>query len=210
MKHSWPVKCGCGQAINLEAAGTKDFPSVQCPKCGNTIVPIADALVHKRIFNRGYMELQDGDFTLAIVFAAMAVECYVAYLYLKWKGIDHGLSGQSVSSAEEDSWADDLRKWNSVGARFDKVCDLLTNQTFDSFLASTVEVAQKYPAMQAVPSAKQWFQDELFAKRNLVVHRGAIDFQQQEASACVEIARTLLGVFEKMDGVRYRKTFGSS
>src|ERR1700687_3386010 len=139
MKHCWPVKCGCGQTINLEAAGTARFPSVHCPKCGNTIVPVGDELVHKRVFNRGYMELQDGDFTLAIVFAAMAVESYVAFLYLKWKRIDFDLStGNQASETEEELWGEDLRKWNSVGARFDKVCDFLTGQTFDSFLLSNV------------------------------------------------------------------------
>jgi hypothetical protein len=88
---------------------------------------------------------------------------------------------------------------------FDKVCDCLTGRTFDSFLSTNVAVIQKHPDIKAVASAKQWFQDELFKKPNRVVHRGVIDYQQQEAATCVELARTLLEVFEQVDKIRYAK-----
>jgi len=208
MKHSWQIACQCGKVITLEAVGTQRFPSIHCPACGSTIVPIDDELIHMRLFNRGFTELQGGDCTLAIVFGAMAVECYVAYLYLKWKRIDVMPTTMQPSQADEDSWAEQLRKWNNVGARFDKVCDFLTTETFDSFVANNSALAkticQRHPESSASTSPKQFFQDNLFSKRNKIVHHGKLDYDQPEATACVEAARTLLEVFGEMDRKRYK------
>src|SRR5216683_4011015 len=194
MKHSWQIRCQCGKTITLQTVGTHRFPSTHCPECGNTIVPIDDDLIHRRLFNRGYMELQGGDCTLAIVFGAMAVECYAAYLYLKWKRID--LMPTNPSQADEDSRAEQLRTWNSVGGRFDKVCDFLTAQTFDSFVtnhsALMKAIRQRHPESAVSTSPKQFFQNHLFSNRNKIVHHGKIDYGQPEATACIENARTIL------------------
>jgi hypothetical protein len=211
MKSSWPIKCSCGEIVTLKTTGTRRFPSIACPKCGSTLVPFNDDLIHTRLFNRGYLELHDGDYTLPIVFSAMSVECYVAYLYFKWNKIEIGLAGSQPTEADEDSWAEQLRLWNSVGARFDKVCEFLTTDNFESFIKSknvlAQSIAQRHPDSAGFPSLKQFFQERLFTRRNKIVHHGKIDYGQLEATECVEIARTLLSVFDDMDQERYVDRF---
>ncbi len=206
MKHTWPVSCSCGHRIDLQTVGSGKFPSVHCPNCGNTIAPIGDDLIHVRIFNRGYEELNDGDYTFAIILAAMSVECFASFLYIKWQRIDFNLANnKSPSQTDEDLWEEDLKKWNNIGARFDKVCDFLTNQTFDGFVANSPTAqsfCQQHPGLTGSSSPKQWFQDELFKKRNRIVHRGEVDYQEPEATACVYIGRTLLEIFGEMDKTR--------
>jgi len=101
-----------------------------------------------------------------------------------------------------------LRNWNSVAARFDKVCDFLAGETFDSFVGSSEmlkkTIKKRHPESAAATSMKQFFQDHLFHKRNKIVHHGKIDYTQSEATACVESARTLLEIFGEMDRKRYR------
>jgi hypothetical protein len=207
MKHTWTVSCGCGQRIDLMTSGTEEFPSTHCSKCGSAVITVNSYFVFMRIFNRGYQELHGGDNTLAIVLAAMSVETYVSFLYFKWKRIDFELDNQKQSSqAEEDTWEEELKNWRSVGARFDRVCQFLTkSKSFDSFVqnhSALTNTLNQHAGLSGNPSPKQWFQDVLFTKRNQIVHRGKIDYQNPDAQNCVDIARTLLVVFGEMDKVR--------
>jgi len=213
LKHTWPVACSCGEKVTLKAVGTQRFASTYCHKCGNTIVPVGDEFVHKRLFNRGYAELQAGDYTLAIVFGAMSVESYVAFLYFKWRRIDIMPTTMEPSQADEDSWSEQLRTWGNVPARFDKVCDFLTHETFDSFIkndgAVAASVALRHPTSTASSSLEQFFQDVLYSKRNKIVHHGIIDYGQQEGTECIEVSRTLLEIFDAMDRKRFAALMAS-
>jgi len=206
MKHTWPISCSCGHRIDLQTVGSGEFPTVRCPKCGSTLAPVGDYLFHLRIFNRGYKELGEGDFTFAIILAAMSVECFVSLLYIKWRRIDFELAkNKPPSQSDEDSWEEDLKKWNNMGARFDKVCDFLTTETFDGFVANNTaaqSLFQRHPGLTASSSPKQWFQEELFKKRNRIVHRGEMDYQKPAATTCIDIGRTLLEIFAEMDEIR--------
>jgi hypothetical protein len=104
------------------------------------------------IISRSWTELKNGDWTLTIVLGAMAVECEMARLYLKWNEVDL-LSTRSANDADREEWEERWRKFFAIGTKLDKVSELLTGQPFDSFLSQNsglLGAAQaQYPAITA-------------------------------------------------------------
>ena len=85
MKYSFPVTCGCGETFLVNATGPQVPESAECPKCHATIClvePLGN-IVGMAILGRAVTELQNGDWTLAIVLGARAVECDLAYFFTK-------------------------------------------------------------------------------------------------------------------------------
>jgi hypothetical protein len=77
MKFSFPVPCRCGETFQVPVTGPELPKSAQCPKCELTtwlVTPLGN-VVGMAILGRAATELKNGDWTLAIVLAAMAVEC---------------------------------------------------------------------------------------------------------------------------------------
>lgn len=206
MKFSFPVPCSrCGETFDVNVTAMPTPKSVQCPKCDLTIwlVEPLGNVVGMAILGRASAELKNGDCTLAIVLGAMAVECELAYLFMKWKGVDL-MSSRMPTDADEEEWE---REWRedarTVAARLDRVSSLLTGQPFDSFLSQRGELLQalhtRYPVSQNSPSPKEFFVKELFHKRNKIVHSGKIDYQQADAQMCYTLAATLTQILAAMD-----------
>lgn len=90
MKTSASVICGCGQTIIVEAVGTRVAEEDLCPNCHAVlwfVEPLGN-FAGQLIISRSWTELKNGDWTLTIVLGAMAVECEMARLYMKWNEID--------------------------------------------------------------------------------------------------------------------------
>ncbi len=208
MKFSFPVTCGCGETFPVHVTGTQFPKDAQCPKCHSAIwlVEPLGNVVGMAILGRAATELQNGDWTLAIVLGAMAVECDLAYLFMKWNRIDF-MSARNLTDADEEAcekqWRDEVR---TVAARLDRVSGLLAGQPFDSFLSQNSRLLQpvhaRYPDSKTEPSPKQFFIKELFYKRNKIVHFGKIDFQQPDAEMCLTLATTLSQILAAMDAQR--------
>src|SRR5258707_4992560 len=137
MKSSFPIRCQCGYEIVLEPVGTDSFKDTSCPNCHSAICVVDNGFVSTRVFNKSFSELHSGDFTLSIIFSAMAVECELARVFVKWKEIDLGLP-PDVTQADRDSWDLLLRQWAKIIVRFDRVSEFLTNQDFDTFVANRI------------------------------------------------------------------------
>jgi hypothetical protein len=77
MKVSFPVTCPCGETFLVHVAGTQFPKSAPCPRCDTAIwlVEPLGNVVGMAILSRAATEMKNGDWTLAIVLAAMAVEC---------------------------------------------------------------------------------------------------------------------------------------
>lgn len=208
MKFSIPVSCNCGETFPVHVTGS-DLPrSAQCPKCKSTIwlVEPLGNVVGMAILSRAATELKSGDWTLAIVLAAMFVECELVYLFMKWNRIDLMLVRNPTEADEEgweDQWRDEVR---AVAARFDRVSGLLTGQSFDAFLSQNSGLLNAmhtaYPASKSASSPKKFFVNEFFRKRNKIVHFGKIDFQQPDAEMCVMSASALRQILAAMDAKR--------
>ena len=195
--------------MTLQASGTQDIKDAQCTECGTVfwfVNPLSNP-VGIRIFNRAWEELINEDFTLVIVLSAMAVECELARLFIKWNGVDL-IPTRMPTPADKEGWAEQWRKWTAIAVRLDKVSTLLTGEDFDSFLSHNPTllkpVIAKYPAFTAGQFTKDFFIKEFFYKRNRVVHLGEIDFKQPDGEMCFTLAATLFEVMKKMDDERIK------
>ncbi len=192
----------------LETVGTDSFKDTSCPKCHSAIWIVDNGFVSTRIFNRSLKELNSSDFTLSIILSAMAVECELARVFVKWKEIELGLPLE-ITRADRASWDVQLRKWTKIALRFDNVCEFLTDQDFDGFIANNINllksVQQRHPESAKYGSLKKFFEKHLFWKRNRIVHLGDIDFTQSDAESCRRTAETLFQTISEMDFVRRRR-----
>jgi len=214
MKSPVPITCQCGHHFSVEAIGAEPLKDTECPKC---LMPIwlpqglAD-FVSIRIMNRAYAELENKDFTLAIVLSAMAVEAELARQYIKWRGIDFGLTAvHEPLNAKDEEWAEEWRGFQTVKKRLDKVSLLLTNQTFDSFIVNNDDLSKaieiSHPEFKNCVSARDFFWQELFDKRNRILHRSKIDFQEQDGKTCFALAKSMFHAKTVMDKYRYNLTW---
>lgn len=209
MKSKFPITCGCGYQGHVETTGTEDPKDFQCPSCGAPfwfVQPLGN-FVGSRIWGRASGELQNKDFTLAIVLSAIAVECELARLYIKWRHVDV-LDTRAPTQADRDEWSAQWNKWTRIATRFKKASELMVGKDFDSFLLLNhhpiTKLATKYPDLAACASPQEFFISGLFHKRNRVVHDGEIDFGQDVAEKCVALASTLFEILEAMDRERLK------
>lgn len=207
MKTSISIKCGCGAPIKLEVSGTDDPKDVQCPKCHAAIwfvKPLGD-FVGQRVLSRAFVELKAGDFTLVIVLSAMAVECELARLFIKWNEVD-ALNVAAATPEQRETWAEQWRKWNSISVRLEKASELLCNSDFNAFVSGEAELMEDiggYPDIQqGTVLPKDFVIKELFHRRNKVVHLGEIDFKQHDGETAFMLAVWLFGVMKRMDDLR--------
>jgi len=209
MKSSFTVTCLCGHQMTLQASGTQDIKDTQCTECGMPlwfVNPLGN-FVGMRILSRARVELTNADFTLVIVLSAMAVECELARLFMKWSEVDL-MDTRMPTPADKDKWAEQWRKWNAIGVRLDKVSTLLTGEDFDSFLSRNPRLLNpihaKYPTFKGVHFTKDFFIKEFFRKRHRIVHLGEIDFKQPDGEMCFTLAATLFQVMKEMDDQRIK------
>jgi hypothetical protein len=207
MKSAISVTCQCGAPITVQATGTQAFKDAQCPACKSPIwfvAPLGNE-IGLRIINRAWNELQQEDFTLTIVLSAMGVECELAYFYIKWKALDFALANntQFHDPVKKEEFAEEWRGFKYISRRFDEVSQLLTGKKFDLFLQDNGALMQvvenEYPASKTFTSWKEFFRQELFDRRNKIVHRGEIDFQEAEGKMCFALATALFHIIKAMD-----------
>jgi len=211
MKTSITFQCGCGEPLKADATGTALPEDAHCPKCGRAqwFVPPLGNVVGLLVLGRAHSELTNGDFTLTIILSAMAVECEMSRLFIKWKGLDQmraNQTGTMPTQAEEDVWVDEWRSFSRIKRRLDELSKLLTGQDFNELISQNSgllsKIRSKYPALKSHVSPKDFFQQELFNKRNKVVHHGEIDFKEEDGEMCFALASTLTNILKEMDNKR--------
>jgi hypothetical protein len=176
--------------------GTQFPEDAECPKCHSIIglVPPLGNVVGMAILGRAASEFQTEDWTMAIVLGAIAVECDMAYLFMKWNRVEL-LATRDPNEADEEAWEQNWRKLSTISRRLDEVSRLLSGKPFDLFISQNPALVQpigeRYPHYGSERSPKQFFIKELFHKRNRIVHFGEINFQRADADMCLMLARTL-------------------
>lgn len=113
-------QCGSVKTISLSLQDVA-FDE-QCP-CGNTIVGSISATVGLRILYRSNHELMEAhDYSLSIVFSAMAFECELARLFFKCKEIDRLENGSQISDTDLE---EELRRFVNIKKKIEEVTYLL-------------------------------------------------------------------------------------
>jgi hypothetical protein len=206
MKFPMLVPCSrCGNQMTVETTGDERYPDVQCGICQLPIWITDAGTVSSRVFCRAEVELGKEDWSLAIILSAMSVECELAYLYSKWKALDADLLPNEVQPSQTELWEGEFRKLGAISRRLDAVSELLTGAGFDSSLALRPDVLstlrKTYPKLGSSP--KDFFIQELFWRRNKILHSGKVQFVRTEAEASVKMALSMIQIVRLVDSHRY-------
>lgn len=157
---------------------------------------------------RAKHELQHNDATISTLLSAVAVEAEMAYLFSKWKGINSGKVPADQTSEDRKAWEGEWANMRLIGKRLDELSRLLTSKPFDEF--AHLKVGLLGPALTGwnpCTSIKDFFQEQLFDKRNDIAHYGKIDFQVEDGKRSLTLATALLKLLNAMDVKRYDLTF---
>jgi len=205
MNFSMSIRCPCGTALVLEGGAVGLFPDTSCAACNAVIWFSEDGLVRTRTLVKAWKELQSEDFILGIVFSAVAVECELGRVFTKWKNIDSGLTTKCPGVSNRNEWIGALSTCGIL-QRLDRVSDFLTGQSFDAFLAGQSGLAQsmheRHPKSVAVKSLRAFFHQNLFRKRDQIIHCGRIELASGDAEEAFKSALTLFQIISEMDFTR--------
>jgi hypothetical protein len=150
------------------------------------------------IRRRACCEFDEKDWTLTIVLGAMAVESHLVFLFMKWKRA-HLILKRNATVSDDEGWETEWRDVFSIAARFDKLSNFLTGQSFDSFLASRPDLLAHAQYVTAPSEPKDFFVKELFYRRNHILHSGNINSTGAEAELCLKLSLTLWAILDAMD-----------
>jgi hypothetical protein len=208
MKFAMIVPCKCGTKNIAETTGDNSYGTVYCANCHVPTHVIDDHRISRRSFARAEVELTKEDWSLTIILSAMSVETELAYLHSKWKALDADLLPNEITKVDAEAWEEAFRKlWTLVG-RLDGVAELLVGEGFDSFLLRRSELTDtlknSYPNL-GTRTPKQFFSEELFHRRNKILHSGQVQFGKLDAELCLSIARSMLQILNEIDKERYTR-----
>lgn len=191
----------CGKLNPVPAIVGKPVPDVTCADCQSRYIGTGEVDVTDGVFSRSEEELDKGDFTLSVIFAAMAVECEIARLYFKWRMIDYCLA---LDNLEEE-----FRKLTAIVDRLDATARLLTSLSFNEFVQRSSTNKEMTDWLNRIGAseilnglATKTIQEKLFWPRNRILHFGETNFDFKKAISCLIISRATLAILGSMDELR--------
>ena len=210
MKFTIEQACNCGGRYVFSAYGDADFGSAACEKCGQAahlMNPLSVSVVAERLLYRSKAELESGDYSLSIVIAVMAIESFLTRLYLKLKGMDSYASTFALpTAAQEDEWEREYPRSGGFTGPIGFVSQRLLGTTFDRFVAGNAAVTAIFSSLpnSGNLAPTEYFQNELFKRRNRIAHWGYVNSSQPESELCHRIAVALVSILREMDRTKYR------
>jgi hypothetical protein len=135
--------------------------------------PLSVSVTAERLLYRSKAELENGDYSLAIVIAVMEIESFLTRLFLKLKGMDGFASTFTFPTPAEE--AEREREYPRGGGFLGPigfVSQRLVGTTFDEFVArnSVAAIFSELANPAHIPPV-QYFQSELFNRRVRIAHR---------------------------------------
>jgi hypothetical protein len=210
MKFSQEIPCKCGGVFLFEKYGDGRWPVVSCTVCNKSaslmnhlsVDVTADCLLQ-----RSKAELDNGDYTLSILISAIAVESFLTRMFLRQKGIAAHVFDRSTLDAQQNEWKEEYRR--RVKGGFTVPADFISKEftgiSFDKFVAKddvTIKIMAQFPEATNT-STKQYFQDELFKRRNEIAHWGYVNSAEPEAQRALMIAASIIEILKRMDKLKY-------
>jgi hypothetical protein len=209
MKFTFETKCNCGGSYVFFTYGDGRFEQAQCSKCkqsGYLTDPLSASVTAERLLYRSKAELAIGDFSLSVVIAVMAVESYLTRLFLKFKGMDSYSTTFKLPSAEEEAvWEDEYPRSGGFPKPIAFVSKKLLGVPFDMFVednAIAKAIFSGLPCSSEV-SPTEYFQKEIFRRRNRIVHWGYVNSTKADAELCLNTAVALVSILREMDRAKY-------
>ncbi|MFZ3212679.1 MAG: hypothetical protein WA188_14320 [Terriglobales bacterium] len=209
MKLPLKVPCVCGHTVSFSTYGDEALPRVTCPECGfstDVIDPLSVSVTGERLLYRSKAELEDGDYSLSIMIGAIAVESFLTRLFLKLKGMDsYATTFTLPTPVQEEAWEREYPRSGGFTGPADFVSKAITGMAFDEFVSGNTVAVKIMAGLPDAPhpSAKQYFQDELFKRRNRIVHWGYVNSAKAEAQLCHTLAMAAVSILREMDKSKY-------
>ncbi len=173
MKFTFENRCACGGHFAFAAYGDEDLSPATCTDCGQPGYlddPLSVSVTAERLLFRSRPELEAGEYSLSIVIAVMAVESYLTRMFLGMA--NYASTFNLPTPAAEAIWEKEYPRSGGFSRPADFVSQRLAGSDFDEFVA-TNQVAKSIFVTLPNPSnlsPKQYFQNELFNRRNRIVH----------------------------------------
>ena len=193
----------------FSAYGDAEFGDATCERCGkwaHLMNPLSVSVTAERLLYRSKAELGSGDYSLAVVIAVMAVESFLTRIFLKLKGADNYLSTFDLpTAAQESDWEKEYPRSGGFSSPIGFVSQRLVGTTFDQFVAGNATATAIFSGLSNLTHATptQYFQSELFNRRNRIVHWGYVNSNHDEAELCHGIAVALVSILREMDRSKY-------
>jgi hypothetical protein len=210
MKFTYDTACECGGKIVFSATGEEKFGLGECSSCKKTtylIDPLSVSVTAERLLYRSKAELENGDYSLSIVIATIAVESYLTRLFLKLKGMEnYATTFELPNESMEAQWEKEYPRSGGFLKPSDFVAKQFTGLTFDQFVMSNnIVTAHAFLGLpnpnKILPS--RYFQNELFNRRNRIAHWGYVNSTRQEAEHSHQIAVAIITILREMDRLKY-------
>jgi hypothetical protein len=211
MRFQYDQPCQCGGRITFTTTGDKPFPDAKCHACANTghlIDPLSQSVTADRLLRRSKDELNGGDYSQAILLAAIAVETFLTRIFLKLKDMQHFSEAfEWPDEAQSAQWEKEYPRSGGFIGPADFVANRMVNTTFDQFVATNPIARANFDTLQNPDSQtlSTICQRVLFTKRNRIAHWGYVNSTKDEAEQCLAIAIAVTGVLKEMDRIRYQE-----
>lgn len=209
MKFSQEIPCACGHTLLFSIYGDAPWPDLVCRECGSPAVlmdPLSVNVTAERLLYRSNAERAGGDYSLSIVIGTIAVESFLTRLFFKLKGMDnYAATFKLPTPAQEEAWELDYPRSGGFIVPADFVSKAMTRHTFDKFVAQNNVAARIMTGFPDVVnlSAARYFQNELFRRRNRIVHWGYVNSTKAEAQLCHDLAVAIVSILREMDRSKY-------
>lgn len=209
MRFIQEIRCKCGHTFSFFAYGDEAWSEEICPKCGSPAVlmdPLSVNVTAERLLCRSQAELEGGDYSLSIVIGTIAVESFLTRLFFKLKGMDsYATTFKLPTPAQERAWEVDYPRSGGFPRPADFVSKAMTGFTFDKFVAQNnvaTKIMARFPDAANL-SATEYFQNELFRRRNRIAHWGYVNSTKAEAQLCQTLAVAIVSILREMDKSKY-------
>lgn len=209
MKFTCEMPCACGCAVLFSAYGEGPWLDTACPECRCPALladPLSVSITAERLLLRSKAELNGGDYSLSIVIGTIAVESFLTRLFLKLRGMaSYATTFSLPTPAQEEEWEHEYPRSGGFTGPADFVSKKILGMTFDEFVGTNnlaATIMARFPGAANV-SAKQYFQDELFKRRNRIAHWGYVNSTKVEAQLCHDLAVATVSILREMDKSAY-------
>jgi hypothetical protein len=136
----------------------------------------------------------------------MAVESYLTRLFLKIKGMNsYAATFALPTPTQEAEWEKEYPRSGGFASPVGFVSQRLVGMTFDKFVAGNPVAFAIFSGLpntlHALPT--QYFQNELFSRRNRIAHWGYVNSTKPESELCHIIAVAIVSILREMDRSKY-------
>lgn len=202
-----PLKCvECQQEYRVTIKLIDQDIKWECQNCGylNDGFLGQTVTIGTKLLFRSYYEChKTEDYNLSIVFSAMAVDCELSRLFKKNKEIEELKDKKLPDEVEIEI---QLRQIKNVKEKFKEVIALYYPEGIEKYFSKYPNIKQSLKKFIPAFSPSNFYkhvEEELFWKRNKILHDGVTSYSKTEAVQCYAIAKILLEMLNRMDWKKY-------